>query len=110
MEMTSLPPNNNLPKRSIMVRGKLNFIAAVVCALWVAWTVMDYGSGHYEESQYFDQTFSVLGRVQVSLENVKGGIEIGGVTGSSKGPGRYSLSSGKRPHFLSSELPEACLQ
>ena len=68
--------NNKLLKRSIMMKGKLYFIAAIVCALWVAWAVTDYASDRYEESQYFDQTFSVSGRAQVSLENVNGDVHI----------------------------------
>jgi DUF4097 and DUF4098 domain-containing protein YvlB len=59
-----------------MMKGKLHYTAAVVCALWVAWAVMGYASGHYEESQHFDQTFSVSGRAQVSLENVNGDVHI----------------------------------
>lgn len=58
------------------MKNKTTFIAAVVCALWVAWAVAGYASDRYEESQYFDQTFSVSERAQVSLENVNGDVHI----------------------------------
>ena len=58
------------------MKGKLCFIAAVMCALWVVWAVMGYAWARYEESQYLDQTFSVSGRVRVSLENVNGNVHI----------------------------------
>ena len=55
------------------MKGKLCFIAAVVCALWA---VTGYAWDRYEESQYFDQTFSVSGMARVSLENVNGDVHI----------------------------------
>ena len=70
------PTNNDLLKRSIMMKTKLYFIAVVVCALWVAWSVTGHSWARYEESQYFDQTFSVSGRAQVSLENVNGDVAV----------------------------------
>ena len=58
------------------MKTKLYFIAVVVCALWVVWSVTGHSWARYEESQYFDQTFSVSGRAQVSLENVNGDVHI----------------------------------
>ena len=55
------------------MKGRLHFIAAVVCALWA---VTDYAWARYEESQYFDQTFSVSEGARVSLENVNGDVHI----------------------------------
>jgi hypothetical protein len=59
-----------------MMKNKITFIAAAFCALWVTWAVTGYASDRYEESQYFDQTFSVSGRARVSLENVNGDVHI----------------------------------
>ena len=58
------------------MKDRLCFIAAIVCALWAVWVVTGDAWARYEESQYFDQTFSVSGRVRVSLENVNGDVHI----------------------------------
>ena len=58
------------------MKGRFCFITVVVCALCVDWAVTDHAWARYEESQYFDQTYSVSERVQVSLENVNGDVRI----------------------------------
>jgi DUF4097 and DUF4098 domain-containing protein YvlB len=59
-----------------MMKGKTYSIAVVVSALWIVWAVTGYAWARHEESQYFDQTFSVSERVRVSLENVNGDVHI----------------------------------
>jgi DUF4097 and DUF4098 domain-containing protein YvlB len=59
-----------------MMKSKLCFIAAVVCALWVVWSVADDAWARYEESEYFDQTYSVSERPRISLKNVNGDVHI----------------------------------
>jgi DUF4097 and DUF4098 domain-containing protein YvlB len=59
-----------------MMKGKSCFIAGIVCALWVVWAVTDYARAHNEESQYFDQTYSVSERPRISLKNVNGDVHI----------------------------------
>ena len=64
---------NNILKRSIMMKGRYYFLAAVVCALWA---VTGYAWASDEENQYYDQVFSVSDRPRVSLDNVNGNVHI----------------------------------
>lgn len=58
------------------MKGKLCFIAAVVCALWIVWAGTGNSWAKYGENQHFDQTFPVSEKARVSLENVNGDVRI----------------------------------
>jgi len=58
------------------MKNRLCFISAFACALWGVWAVTSNVWARYEESKYFDQTFSVSEKARVSLENVNGDVRV----------------------------------